>query len=99
MSFFFPPNEGQERVTSLFFVIIYPYLLLSLLPLLILIVLHNCVMWTLWSLKCGPYAFIITRCLEPVFIFVCSALYILFHNKREQLKRSYSKRLQSSLLF
>lgn len=51
---------------------------------LILIVLYNCVMWTSWSLKYCPYPFIITWCLEPLFIFFCSALYYpVLHNKSE----------------
>lgn len=54
---------------------------LSLSPLiasapLILIVLHNCVMWTLWSLKYCPYAFIITWCLELLLIFLSALLCI-----------------------
>ena len=41
---------------------------------LILIVLYNCVMWTWCSLKYCPYPFIITWCLEPLFIFLPALL-------------------------
>jgi len=53
---------------------------------LILIVLYNCGMCTSRSLKYCPYPFIITRCLEPLYIssFYCSALYYpVLQNKRE----------------
>lgn len=56
---------------------------------LILIVLYNCVMWTSWSLKSRPYPFIITWCLEPLFIF-SSTLLCAIHCW-EQLKGSSFK--------